>query len=124
MEFQFIMANSQHQKGISEAIIKFSKSVLRSLLKSIGREVLNLNELNTLLAKAMTLFNDRPLGIKPNERVIGSYLLPNSLLLGRSSKKISSTHFQPNGEIVEDPKQFKNTFLFIQASSNSSGGLG
>ena len=54
------------------------------------------------------------MGIKPNEHVDGSYLSPNSLLLGRSSKKISSGPFQPDGELVEDPKQFKNRFLFIQ----------
>jgi len=69
LEFQFIMANSPYQNGISKIIIKFSKLVLKSLMKSIGTEVLTLNELNTLLAETTQFINDRPLGIKPNERV-------------------------------------------------------
>jgi len=84
-------------------------------MKLIGREVLNFNKLNTLLAEATTPINNWPLGIKLNEHVNGSYLSPNSLQLGTSSKKISSGAFQPDGEQVEDPRKFKNRFLFVQA---------
>ena len=109
------MANLQHQNGISEAMVKFSKAVLKSLLAAIGREILNLNELNNLLAKATSLINDCLIGIKPNKRVDRTYLLPNSLLLGWSVKKIGQGPFQLDGENVEDPNKFNNRFLFVQA---------
>ena len=51
LEFQTIMAASQHQNGMSEVLIKLSKSVMKTLLRSIGNQVLSLNELNTLLAE-------------------------------------------------------------------------
>ena len=56
--------------------------------------------------------------IKHNAKVVQvlvdrSYLSPNSLLLRRSSKKIISGPFQPDGEIVEELSKFTNRFLFL-----------
>ena len=82
------MPNSQHQNGISEAMIKVSKSVLKYLMRSIGSQVLTFNELNTLLAETAQLVNERPIGMKPNEQVDSCYLSPNSLLLGKNSERI------------------------------------
>ena len=115
MEFITIMANSQHQNGISEIMIKLSKSVLKSLMKSIGVQILSLNELNTLLAETAQLVNERPIGLKPNENVDSNFLSPNSLLLGRSSDRICSGPFSPNGQLWSDPKSFTNRFLLVQA---------
>ena len=110
-----VMANSQHQNGISEAMIKVSKTVLRSLMKSMGSQVLTLNELNTLLAETSQLVNERPIGMKPNERVDSTYLSPNSLLLGRNSDRICSGPFLPRGQEWSEPSSFKDRFLLIQA---------
>ena len=66
-------------------MIKLAKSVVKSLMKAIGMQVLSLNEMNTLLAEATQLINKRPIGLKPNEKVDCAYLSPNSLLLGRNS---------------------------------------
>ena len=115
IEFMTVMANSQHQNGISEVMIKLSKAVLKSLIKSVGEHVLSLNELNTLLAETAQLINERPIGLKPNERVDGSFLSPNSLLLGRSSERICSGPFGPKSQIWSDPSSFKDRFLLVQA---------
>ena len=115
IEFMTVMANSQHQNGISEVMIKLSKAVLKSLMKSVGEHVLSLNELNTLLAETAQLINERPIGLKPNEKVDGSFLSPNSLLLGRSSQRICSGPFGPKSQIWSDPSSFKDRFLLVQA---------
>ena len=64
-----ISANSQHQNGISESMVKVSKTVLRSLMKALGSQILTINELNTLLAETTQLVNERPIGVKPNDHV-------------------------------------------------------
>ena len=96
-------------------MIKLSKSILKSLMKSIGEHVLSLNELNTLLAETAQLMNERPIGLKPNEHVDSSFLSPNSLLLGRNSDRICSGPFGLQGELWSDPASFKNRFLLVQA---------
>ena len=115
IEFINISANSQHQNGISEVMIKLSKAVLKSLMNSIGTHILSLNELNTLLAETAQLVNERPIGQKPNENVDSNFLSPNSLLLGRSSDRISAGPFRPNGQLLDDPSAFRDRFLLVQA---------
>ena len=115
LEWVNIMAASQHQNGMSEIMIKLSKAVLKSLMRSIGKQVLSLNELNTLLAETAQLINERPIGMKPNEKVDSAYLSPNSLLLGRSSDRISSGPFWPNLENDDDPRAFKTRFQLVQS---------
>ena len=115
IEFVTIMANSQHQNGISEIMIKLSKAVLKSLLKSLGEHILSLNELNTLLAETAQIVNERPIGMKPNESVDSSFLSPNSLLLGRNADRICSGPFGVQGQLWCDPSSFKNRFLLVQA---------
>ena len=48
-EWNFIMAASQHQNGAAESLIKFSKGVIKSFLRSYGDTKLTLNEMFTLL---------------------------------------------------------------------------
>ena len=110
-----VMAASQHQNGMSEIMIKLAKTVLKSLMKSIGDHLLNLNELNTLLAEAAQLVNERPIGLKPNESVDSAYLSPNSLLLGKNSDRICSGPFLPPGELSDNPASMKTRFLLVQA---------
>ena len=115
IEWITIMANSQHQNGMSEVMIKLSKAILKSLLKSIGAQVLSLNELNTLLAETAQLVNERPIGLKPNTHVDSTSLSPNSLLLGRNSDRIASGPSHPNDQSLEVSDSFKNRFLLVQA---------
>ena len=96
-------------------MIKLAKTVLKSLMKSIGDHLLNLNELNTLLAEAAQLVNERPIGLKPNESVDSAYLSPNSLLLGKNSDRICSGPFLPPGELSDNPASLKTRFLLVQA---------
>ena len=88
---------------------------MKTLLKSIGDKVLNLNEMNTLLAETAQIVNDRPIGLKPNESVDSAYLSPNCLLLGRSSSKISSGPFHAADQCSDDTSSFKTRFMLVQA---------
>ena len=110
-----VMANSQHQNGVTEIMVKVAKSVIKSLMKSLGNQVLSLNELNTLLAEATQLVNERPIGMKPNKTVDSSYLSPNSLLLGRNSDRICAGPFTSPDQMNSDPSTFKDRFLLVQA---------
>ena len=110
-----ISANSQHQNGVTEVMIKLAKSVMKSLLKSIGEQILSLNELNTLLAETSQLVNERPIGMKPNESVDSSYLSPNSLLLGRNSDRICAGPFISPDQNWDDPSSFRSRFLLVQS---------
>ena len=115
IQFLTIMANSQHQNGVTEIMIKLAKSIMKSLLKSIGEQILTLNELNTLLAETSQLVNERPIGLKPNQKVDSTYLSPNSLLLGKNSDRICSGPFISSDQDWADPSTFRNRFLLVQA---------
>ena len=108
------MANSQHQNGGAESLIKVTKGIIKSLMHSIGDTKLSLNELNTLLAECANLANERPIGLKPNSQTDPEYLSPNSLLLGRSSTRISSGPFSCCGVFSDDPKYVKTRFQLVQ----------
>ena len=118
LEWKFILANSQHQNGAAEIMVKMVKNVQRSLLTALGDTKLCLNEMFTLLAEVSNLVNERPIGIKPNESSGIDYLSPNSLLLGRSSARISSGPFESDGVFTDDPGAFKSRFLLVQAITN------
>ena len=118
VEWKFIMANSQHQNGVSEIMVKMIKGVQKSLLTAVGDTKLSLNELFTLLAEVGNLINERPIGIKPNEKSATDYLSPNSLLLGRCSDRISGGPFEPDQVITDDPGNIKSRFLLVQAITN------
>ena len=66
MDWSFIMPDSQHQNGAAEVMVKMVKGVKKAFLKSMGEQVLSLNEMNTLMAEISNLVNQRPIGIKPN----------------------------------------------------------
>ena len=112
--WNFIMPASQHQNGAAESMVKFSKGVMKALTKSYGDAKLSLNELNTLLAEASNLVNERPIGTKPNSQTDTEYLSPNSLLLGRNSSRISSGPFQSQDVYDERVEAAKTRFLLVQ----------
>ena len=102
------MADSQHQNGGAESLIKVVKGITRLLMRVVGDTKLSLNELNTLLA------NERPNGLKPNTQTDPEYLSPNSLHLGRSSSRISSGPFTSADSFSEDPKHARTRFHLVQ----------
>ena len=118
IEFVTIMANSQHQNGVTEIMVKLAKSVLKSLLKAMGEKILSLNELFTLLAETSQIVNERPIGIKPNESVDSCFLSPNSLLLGRSSARINSGPFWRASQDNDNVESLKSRFRLVQEITN------
>ena len=107
LEWKTIMPNSQHQNGAAEVMIKMVKGVKKTLVHALGDSKLNYNEMNTLLAEIYSLVNERPIGVKPNNNSDSEYLSPNSLLLGRSSARISSGPFQPDNVLQTVQKQLR-----------------
>jgi hypothetical protein len=55
---------------------------------AIGDHILSPFELYTCILDVANLVNQRPIGRVPNGTDDGSYLCPNSLLLGRASLRV------------------------------------
>ena len=66
IDWQFIPANSQHENGGAEIMVKLAKGVMSALMQELGAHILTLNELNTVLLEVTNIVNSRPIGIKPN----------------------------------------------------------
>ena len=109
------MPASQHQNGAAEILIKMVKGVKVAMMKSLGLQVLSLNEMNTLMMEIAQLVNERPIGLKPNESTHPHYLSPNSLYLGRCSDRIAGGPFQANEVFTDDPKKTTSRFLLVQS---------
>ena len=114
LNWKTVMPTSQHQNGAAEILVKLTKGILKALLAAIGRSVLSLNEMNTVLKETANICNERPIGIRPNSISNQEYLSPNSLLLGRSSERINSGPFQAKDVYDENPGAMKTRFLFVQ----------
>ena len=115
IEWRFVSANSQHQNGVVEAIVKMIKGATKSILRVLGDTKLTLNETFTVLAEVANLLNERPIGIKPTDKSCTDYLSPNSLLLGRSTARICSGPFQAAEKYTDDPRQIRSRFLLVQS---------
>ena len=108
INWEFIMASSQHQNGGVEIMIKLVKGVMKSIMHQLGRHILTLNELNTVLQETANLVNSRPLGIKPNTDSSDDFLSPNSLLLGRNSDCADPGPYSlPGHSLSADLERFK-----------------
>ncbi len=83
--WKFIPARSPHMGGIWEAAVKSGKVVL---LKSIGKQVLNLEELSTVTTKIEAILNSRPLCQSLNNT---DYLTPGHFLIGSSLLELPNT---------------------------------
>ena len=109
------MANSQHQNGVTERLIKQVKGVQKLLVRAIGDTKLSYNEMNTLLAEISNLMNKRPIGVKGNSVSNLDYLSLNALLLERSSDRIATGPFNKEANLSDNPKVLKSRFLLVQA---------
>ena len=118
VQWQFTMAASAHQNGVTEILVKMVKGVMKSLMKAIGTTVLFLNEMFTVFKETAQLVNERPIGLKPNRATDNEYLSPNSLLLGRCSDRISAGPFQSKASFDNDPHSDKTRYLLVQKIVN------
>ena len=118
LDWQFVMPKSQHQNGAAEILIKLVKGVKDSYLRALGDVKLTYNETNTMCLEIAQLYNERPIGLKPNLSTDPVYLSPNSLYLGRTSDRIASGPFQSQILFEDDPKSFRNRFHLVQAITN------
>ena len=106
MQWNFIMANSQHQNGGSEVLVKLCKGVIKAFMQAMGDHILTLNELNTVMLETAHLVNSRPIGLKPNKDVDFEYLSPNSILLGKNSDTIDNGPFEQVKAVCTDKERF------------------
>ena len=114
IEWQFISANSQHQNGGAEIMVKLIKGTMKALMEQLGKHVLSLNELNTVMMEATNLINSRPIGIKPNQDMDTEFLTPNSLLLGRNADCIDAGPFRCKDQFDQGSKADTDRFLLVQ----------
>ena len=114
IDWHFIMANSQHQNGGAEVMVKLAKGAMKSLLQELGSQVVTLNELNTILLEAANLINSRPIGLKPNKDTDSDFLTPNSLLLGRNCDVINAGPFQSKDKFDQGLKIDHDRFKLVQ----------
>ena len=61
------------------------RSVKKSIVITIGNQIVSFNELQTFLFESANLVNERPIGKTPKSFEDRSYLSSNDLLFGRSS---------------------------------------
>ena len=118
LEWRTVMADSQHQNGPAESMVKVVKGIKKALMHVMGETIVSLNEMFTLLFECGNLANERPIGLKPNRRTDSEFLSPNSLLMGRTSTRISSGPFQEQSLSSDDPKAAKTRFRFVQTLVN------
>ena len=104
IQWQFSPGEAPWYNGCCEALIR---SVKKSIMITVGNEVITFNELQTFNFEAANLVNDRPIGKHPDSVDDGSYLCPNDMILGRSSTKA------PTGNFDKAVKS-KRRFYFVQ----------
>ena len=97
------------QNGCAEALIKSAK---KALTHAIGKQILTLNELQTVFFECANLLNELPIGQKPTTPEEGEYLSPNDILLGRAKSRI------PAGPFRED-LNIKKRLALVQEVANS-----
>lgn len=77
--WHFIPANSQHQNGLAESMIKTTKRLLSIYL---GNERATFGEMQTMLTKISSHINSRPIGLKATEDPDSlDPVTPNTLLM-------------------------------------------
>ena len=120
--WKFVMANSQHQNGVTEVLVKLCKGIMKALLTAIGTTILFLNKLFTLMKETKNLANKGPIGIKPNMQTDPQFLSPNSLLLGRCSDRMA--HSKAREILTATLTLTELVFFWYRKSPISFGGLG
>ena len=81
LEWEFGSPDAPWRNGCVESLIK---TVKKSIAVTIGEQVLQFSEMQTVLFEVANLVNTRPIGSYPTSVEDGVYLSPNDLLLGHS----------------------------------------
>lgn len=104
--WKFIPARSPHVGGLWEAAIKSAKAVL---LKAVGNQTLNLEQLYTIVAKVESILNSRPLCRDPTTDV--GYLTPGHFLVGNNLCDLPASE----AFVISLPKRFRNLRQIIDS---------
>ena len=89
-EWVFVPAGCQWRNGLAESRVKALKSTLAHIMVSslIGiKPTLSYAELSVVLARAASIVNDRPIGVRALTEEDIVPITPNQLLLGRTSTR-------------------------------------
>ena len=87
-EWEFVPAGCQWRNGLAESKVKAIKSTLSHMMASTligGKPTITYAALMVVLARAASVVNDRPLGIRSLTEKDLIPITPNQLLLGRTS---------------------------------------
>ena len=103
--WEFIPADSQHQNGLSESMVK---SVKRSIKHVIGQNILSFSEFQLLLFEVANIINSRPIGvISGADPEFPNPITPNDLILGRSTNSVPQGPFESSTPITR-------RFIYVQ----------
>ena len=91
LTWKFSAPDAPWQNGCAEALVKAAK---KAITHAIGKQVLTLNELQTVFFECANILNERPIGQKPTLPEEGSYVCPNNILLGRATSRIPGGPFR------------------------------
>ena len=86
--WEFVPAGCQHRNRLAEARVKAIKLTLNHILASTligGKPTMHYAELQTILATAANIINDRPVGVRSLTEEDIVPIMVNQLLLGRTS---------------------------------------
>ena len=109
VEWRFSAPDSPWQNGCAEALIRSTK---KALTRALGKNILTLDEIQTVFFESANLLNERPIGKHPTSPEEGAYLCPNDLLLGRATARV------PGGAFKEYTSN-KRRFLIVQEITNT-----
>lgn len=103
--WKFVPADSQHENGLSESMIK---SVKRSIKHVLGENVLSFSEFQLMLYEVANIINTRPIGvISGSDPEFPNPITPNDLILGRSTNQVPQGPFEETTSITR-------RFVFVQ----------
>ena len=100
-EWEFVPAGCQWRNGLAESRVKAMKSTLSHMMAATlinSKPTITYAELAVVLARAASIINDRPIGLRSLTEHDIVPITPNQLLLGRTSTTMRS----PSSEEVED----------------------
>ena len=104
--WRFVPPGAQFRNGLAERRVAALKHTLEHLMANTlitGKPTLNYAELCTLLARAASVVNDRPIGVKSLTEDELVPLTVNQLLLGRTaSVEPVQVKIEPDGYVAAD----------------------
>ena len=106
IDWHFIPARAPWYGGMYERMIGLTKN---SIKKMIGRNILEVDELRTLISEVEAIVNDRPISYASTDIDDISPLTPSMLLYGYRLIGFPDTSIDPS--ILDDPSLFEKSLL-------------